>query len=230
MFLSHWPQNRNQYPQKKGNFPHTSTLCTRLLYFRLNHYSSFFQVGVGFNRDKWENLERYARSCTKIYKNVYVCTGPLYLPSKDFNDGKNYVKYQVIGKNNVAVPTHFFKVIVGELDNNDGQQLEMEAYVLPNAQIPDNVALATFQVIISSKLYMLSVFVLKTRLKIVSVLTWESQNRLMKKVLKLYISLLGASWRSRESSRTAFFRQGIKEQIGQNQWKEYLKINLMNWM
>lgn len=158
-------------PTKKGNFPHTSTLCTRLLYFRLNHYSSFFQVGVGFNRDKWENLERYARSCTKIYKNVYVCTGPLYLPSKDFNDGKNYVKYQVIGKNNVAVPTHFFKVIVGELDNNDGQQLEMEAYVLPNAQIPDNVALATFQVIISSKLYMLSVFVLKTRLKIVSVLT-----------------------------------------------------------
>lgn len=71
----------------------------------------------------------------------------------------------------MAVPTHFFKVIVGELDNNDGQQLEMEAYVLPNAQIPDNVALATFQVIISSKLYMLSVFVLKTRLKIVSVLT-----------------------------------------------------------
>ncbi len=33
-------------------------------------------------------------------------------------DGKNYVKYQVLGKNNVAVPTHFFKVMVGELDNH----------------------------------------------------------------------------------------------------------------
>ena len=43
----------------------------------------------------------------------------------------------------MAVPTHFFKVLVGELDN---QQLEMEAYVLPNEPIPDNVALATFQV------------------------------------------------------------------------------------
>ena len=45
----------------------------------------------------------------------------------------------------MAVPTHFFKVLVGELDN---QQLEMEAYVLPNEPIPDNVALTTFQVII----------------------------------------------------------------------------------
>ena len=35
----------------------------------------------------------------------------------------------MIGQNNVAVPTHFFKVIVGETDNH---QLEMEAYVLPN--------------------------------------------------------------------------------------------------
>lgn len=26
------------------------------------------------------------------------------------NDGKLYVKYQVLGKNHVAVPTHFFKV------------------------------------------------------------------------------------------------------------------------
>ena len=101
------------------------------------------QVGVGFNRDKWEHLERYVRSSTKIYRNVYVCTGPLYLPKQDQDNGKNYVKYQVIGKNNVAVPTHFFKVMIGELDN---QQLEMEAYVLPNQAIPDEVAIATFQV------------------------------------------------------------------------------------
>ena len=88
-------------------------------------------------------MERYVRSSTKIYKNVYVCTGPLYLPKPDPETGKNYVKYQVIGNNNVAVPTHFFKVLVGELDNH---QLEMEAYVLPNEAIPDNVAIASFQV------------------------------------------------------------------------------------
>ncbi|KRT83528.1 hypothetical protein AMK59_3939, partial [Oryctes borbonicus] len=60
------------------------------------------QVGVGFNRDSWNRLEKYVRKLTKIYKNVYCCTGPLYLPRKEA-DGKNYVKYEVIGANNVAV-------------------------------------------------------------------------------------------------------------------------------
>eukprot|EP00095_Tigriopus_kingsejongensis_P002103 maker-scaffold244_size240795-snap-gene-1.43 protein:Tk02103 transcript:maker-scaffold244_size240795-snap-gene-1.43-mRNA-1 annotation:"hypothetical protein AaeL_AAEL002064" len=100
------------------------------------------QVGVGFNRDKWEHLERYVRKLTKLYRNVYVCTGPLYLPRRE-PDGKNYVRYQVIGANNVAVPTHFFKVIVGETESRD---LELEAYVLPNEAIPEDVPLASFQV------------------------------------------------------------------------------------
>ena len=57
--------------------------------------------------------------------------------------GKNYVKYQVIGSNNVSVPTHFFKVMVGELEDH---QLELEAYVLPNEKIPDHCSIASFQV------------------------------------------------------------------------------------
>lgn len=121
------------------------------------------QVGAGFNRDKWEHLERYVRGTTKIYKNVYVCTGPLYLPKVDAQDGKSYIKYQVIGSNNVAVPTHFFKVLVGELDN---QQLEMEAYVLPNEVIPDNVPLAAFQV--------KSFFFIKHKMYIVQLVKWFS--------------------------------------------------------
>jgi len=38
------------------------------------------QVGVGFNRNSWNRLEKYVRKLTKTYKNVYVCTGPMYLP------------------------------------------------------------------------------------------------------------------------------------------------------
>ena len=87
-------------------------------------------------------MERYVRGTTKIYKNVYVCTGPLYLPHAE-SDGKNYVKYQVIGTNNVAVPTHFFKILVGETAD---LTLEMEAYVLPNKAISDDTALASFMV------------------------------------------------------------------------------------
>lgn len=38
------------------------------------------QVGVGFNRDYWNKLEKHVRKLTKTYTNVYCCTGPLYLP------------------------------------------------------------------------------------------------------------------------------------------------------
>nr|CAD7422008.1 unnamed protein product [Timema poppensis] len=38
------------------------------------------QVGRGFNRDSWNTLEKHVRKLTKKYINVYVCTGPLYLP------------------------------------------------------------------------------------------------------------------------------------------------------
>lgn len=100
------------------------------------------QVGVGFNRDSWNRLEKYVRGLTKTHKNVYVCTGPLYLPKREA-DGKKYVRYEVIGTNNVAVPTHFYKVIVCETHDS---KLEMEAYVMPNAPIDDNTPLTNFQV------------------------------------------------------------------------------------
>lgn len=100
------------------------------------------QVGRGFNRDKWNHLERYSRKLTNTYPNVYICTGPLYLPRREA-DGKLYVKYEVIGEKNVAVPTHFFKVLVCE--TKDGK-LEMESYVLPNQVIPDATSLESFRV------------------------------------------------------------------------------------
>jgi len=121
-----------------GNHRRDQQMCNET--FLLSNMAP--QVGRGFNRDKWEHLERYVRKMTKLYRNVYVCTGPLYLPHME-QDGKMYVKYQVIGQNNVSVPTHFFKVIVGETDNKD---LELEAFVMPNEQIPDNTPLDNFRV------------------------------------------------------------------------------------
>ncbi|XP_018328585.1 endonuclease G, mitochondrial [Agrilus planipennis] len=100
------------------------------------------QVGRGFNRDSWNRLERYVRKLTRNYPNVYVCTGPLYLPRKE-SDGKTYIKYQVIGSNNVAVPTHFFKVVVVESSSGE---LELEAYVMPNQVIDDATPLTSFLV------------------------------------------------------------------------------------
>ena len=53
------------------------------------------------------------------------------------------MKYEVIGANHVAVPTHFYKIVVGETQDS---KFEMEAFVMPNAPIDDNTPLTNFQV------------------------------------------------------------------------------------
>lgn len=124
-----------------GNHKSDQQLCDETFY--LTNMAP--QVGSGFNRDSWNRLEKYVRKLTKTYPHVYVCTGPLYLPKKE-TDGKVYVKYQVIGNNSVAVPTHFYKVIV--VERSDGK-LELESYVMPNQVIVDKTPLNVFQVILS---------------------------------------------------------------------------------
>ena len=77
---------------------------------------------------------------TKEYLNVSVITGPLYLP---YEEGKRrFVKYQVIGQDDVAVPSHFFKVIA--LEDNQGKR-EVRSYVLPNRVIPSETHLDHFK-------------------------------------------------------------------------------------
>ncbi|XP_054583293.1 endonuclease G, mitochondrial [Eptesicus fuscus] len=98
------------------------------------------------NQNAWNNLEKYSRSLTRTYQNVYVCTGPLFLPKTEA-DGKSYVKYQVIGKNHVAVPTHFFKVLILEAA---GGQIELRSYVMPNAPVDEAIPLERFLVPIES--------------------------------------------------------------------------------
>ncbi|XP_008400766.1 endonuclease G, mitochondrial [Poecilia reticulata] len=95
------------------------------------------------NQNTWNNLEKLCRSLTKHYLNVYVCTGPLYLPRQE-DDGKLYVRYQVIGRNHVAVPTHFFKVLI--LEQSDGRGVELRSYVLPNQPVDDKLPLERFLV------------------------------------------------------------------------------------
>lgn len=102
------------------------------------------QVGDGFNRDYWAHLEDFARRLTQRYDSVRVMTGPLYLPHQD-GDDKFRVRYEVIGSPpNVAVPTHFFKLLVGEREGDE--QVAVAAFVLPNARIENLTPLTSFQV------------------------------------------------------------------------------------
>ncbi len=103
------------------------------------------QVGDGFNRDYWAHVEDFCRRLTNSYPSVRIVTGPLYLPRRD-RDGKWRVSYEVIGNPpNVAVPTHFYKVIFAE-DGRTGGNVAMGAFVLPNAPIANDKPLTDFEV------------------------------------------------------------------------------------
>ncbi|XP_077334801.1 endonuclease G, mitochondrial [Lithobates pipiens] len=108
--------------------------------------SNVYPQNPNLNQNAWNNLEQYCRSLTKSNRNVYVCSGPLFLPKMEA-DGKMYVKYQVIGTNNVAVPTHFFKVVVLEKFNGE---IELRPYVMPNCPVDDKIPLEHFLVPIES--------------------------------------------------------------------------------
>lgn len=103
------------------------------------------QVGSGFNRDYWAHFEDFCRRITQKYPSVRIITGPLYLP-RLHPDNKWRVTYEVIGDPpNIAVPTHFYKIIVAE-DGEVGGPVAIGAFVLPNAVISNGTKLGEFEV------------------------------------------------------------------------------------
>jgi len=72
-------------------------------------------------------LERRIRRLVKEKGSVTIYTGGCYLAEKEGD--KKYVKYQLIGKHNVSVPTHFYKVVFAK-DN-------AAAWIVPNKPIED---------------------------------------------------------------------------------------------
>ena len=92
------------------------------------------------NRGYWRGVEKTVRDLTRKYQKLHVFTGPLYLPY-EAHDRKTYVTYQVIGKNHVAVPTHFFKVIFAETAG----KFQETAYILPNCSIGNLEPLEKFK-------------------------------------------------------------------------------------
>ena len=81
------------------------------------------QVGETFNRQIWLRLEEAVRGWVIQRGTLVVITGPVFEP-----DG-GVMEYDVIGDNNVAVPTHFFKIVV---DTKPAGGPEALAFKLPN--------------------------------------------------------------------------------------------------
>ncbi|PLW53842.1 hypothetical protein PCANC_03609 [Puccinia coronata f. sp. avenae] len=110
------------------------------------------QVGEGFNRDYWAHLEGFVRQLTNSFQDVYVFTLPMYLPKQDPVTKKQIVSYEVIGNPpNVAVPTHFAKVVFATGGKYDaGGKGAIGSFVLPNDKISNEQPLTSFEVPVES--------------------------------------------------------------------------------
>lgn len=90
-------------------------------------------------------MEDFCRRLTLQFDDVRVVTGPLYLP-KRYPDGKWRVSYEVIGSPpNIAVPTHFYKIVVGE-QRGGNEEAAVAAFVIPNAEVENFTPLTEFVV------------------------------------------------------------------------------------
>jgi len=77
------------------------------------------QIGPGMNRGIWKDLEEKVRTWAIKRGELYIYTGPVY---KD-------TPKKTIGSNQVAVPTHFYKIVF------DPVRVEAIAFLLPNKTI-----------------------------------------------------------------------------------------------
>ncbi|MDK1021875.1 MAG: DNA/RNA non-specific endonuclease [Candidatus Hydrogenedentes bacterium] len=87
------------------------------------------QVGGGFNRGIWRTLESAVRGWVSQRGTLTIITGPAFVPVN------GEVSYRVIGDGNVAVPTHFFKIVV---DGNETDNVQVLAFLLPNERTVDS--------------------------------------------------------------------------------------------
>lgn len=85
------------------------------------------QVGVGFNRGIWKDLESKVRTWAKERKSIYVIMGPIYEASN----------YKTIGPNKVAVPSSFYKIVVSCTPG--GKNLDAIAFIIPNKPTSSNM-------------------------------------------------------------------------------------------
>ncbi|XP_008051400.1 nuclease EXOG, mitochondrial [Carlito syrichta] len=97
------------------------------------------------NSGYWNRIEMYCRELTERFEDVWVISGPLTLPQTR-SDGKKAVSYQVIGEDNVAVPTHLYKVILARRSPGSTEPLALGAFVVPNEAISFHPQLTEFQV------------------------------------------------------------------------------------
>jgi DNA/RNA endonuclease G (NUC1) len=94
------------------------------------------------NANFWYRIEVFVRkNLVNSFKTVNVISGPAFIPNI-IEDEKHFMKYQILGKNQVAVPNYLFKSIL--VETNDGKYL-LSNFLIPNEPIPKDKTLLDFE-------------------------------------------------------------------------------------
>ncbi|EDW64481.1 uncharacterized protein Tengl1 [Drosophila virilis] len=93
----------------------------------------------GFNSGVWDRLLHYVHDMAQNHGVVFVYTGSIYLP-REMKSNNWYLEFQPEDNTIVAIPTHFFKIIIIDPKHINSTPYA-EAYVVPNVAIHDNTEL-----------------------------------------------------------------------------------------
>ena len=78
------------------------------------------QVGIGMNRGVWREIESQVRKWVMARGDLYIITGPVFMNGNSLGS---------IGKSNIPVPTHFYKVII------DKKSSQIMSFLVPNKDL-----------------------------------------------------------------------------------------------
>ncbi|KAH8285476.1 hypothetical protein KR054_009753, partial [Drosophila jambulina] len=116
--------------------------CDYEMYVETYKFPNIIPISRDLKNHLWRRLEQHVIELSKKYGSVFVYSGPLFMPQRiSFRNWA--VRHHVMGMNTVAVPTHFFKIIICE--QPDFELPTMEGYVLPNAAIDKEMDLRSFR-------------------------------------------------------------------------------------
>eukprot|EP00731_Ephydatia_muelleri_P031698 Em0023g205a len=111
-----------------GNYKHSQESMNDTFYL-----TNILPQDIDNNAGYWNRFENFCRDLALRYDEVSIISGPAF-PVQQSTDGKKFVHYDVIGENNVAVPSHLYKLVLAE---SDTKPPIIGAFVVPNKPLRD---------------------------------------------------------------------------------------------
>ncbi|KAN0025028.1 hypothetical protein ACTFIV_009439 [Dictyostelium citrinum] len=131
--------------------------------FLLN--SNIVPQDLNNNQNFWYRLESFCKNqLINRFKSVTIISGPIYhhpnlieqldedqlksRPKYSKQTQKKFVKYEVIGDRNVAVPNYLYKIILVEPKdkNNNNKPYLLGSFIIPNEPISSDAVLTDYEV------------------------------------------------------------------------------------